>query len=138
MFTGPGFQLLLLMSWAFEHACLCPYPRGHLFSPGLSSSSFHAPCACLVTQSWPTLRDPARLLRPWVFSGQEFWSGLPCHPPYAAPVQFISVAQSRPTLCHPVNGSTPGLSVHQQISQVQMSVFILVSCGSSSSEPLAL
>ena len=41
---------------------------------------------CLVTQSCPTLCDPcgllpARLLCPWGFSRQEYWSGLPCPPP---------------------------------------------------------
>ena len=29
-------------------------------------------------------------------------------------VQFSSVAQSRPTLCDPMNRSTPGLPVHHQ------------------------
>ena len=31
-------------------------------------------------QSWPTL-GPARLLCPWGFSRQEYWSGSPCPPP---------------------------------------------------------
>ena len=30
-------------------------------------------------------------------------------------VQFSSVAQSRPTLCDPMNHSTPGLPVHHQL-----------------------
>ena len=30
-------------------------------------------------------------------------------------VQFSSVAQSCPTLCNPMNCSTPGLSVHHQL-----------------------
>ena len=41
---------------------------------------------CFTTQSCPTLCDPcgllpARLLCPWGFSRQEYWSGLPCPPP---------------------------------------------------------
>ena len=32
-------------------------------------------------------------------------------------VQFSSVAQSCPTLCNPVNRSTPGLSVYHQLSE---------------------
>ena len=32
-------------------------------------------------------------------------------------VQFSSVAQSSPTLCKPMNHSTPGLPVHHQLSQ---------------------
>ena len=35
---------------------------------------------CLVTQSCPTLCDP-RLLCPWGFSRQEYWSEGPCPPP---------------------------------------------------------
>ena len=42
---------------------------------------------CLVTQSYPTLCDPmdsrtrgppTRLLCPWGFSRQKYWTGLPC------------------------------------------------------------
>ena len=32
-------------------------------------------------------------------------------------VQFNSVAQSRPTLCNPMNRSTPGLPVHHQLPE---------------------
>ena len=32
-------------------------------------------------------------------------------------VQFSSVAQSCPTLCDPINGSTPGLPVHHQLPE---------------------
>ena len=32
-------------------------------------------------------------------------------------LQFSSVAQSRPTLCDPVNRSTPGLPVHHQLPE---------------------
>ena len=35
--------------------------------------------------------------------------------PSDSPIQFSSVAQSCPTLCNPVNHSTPGFPVHQQI-----------------------
>ena len=33
------------------------------------------------------------------------------------PVQFSSVAQSCPTLCNPMNRSTPGLTVHHQLPE---------------------
>ena len=37
---------------------------------------------CLVAQLYLTLCNiPARLLCPWGFSKQEYWSGLPCPPP---------------------------------------------------------
>ena len=35
----------------------------------------------------------------------------------ACPVQFSSVAQSCPTLCDPMNRSTPGLPVHHQLPE---------------------
>ena len=46
------------------------------------------------------------------FPRQEYWSGLPFDS-----VQFSSVAQSRLTLCDPMNHSTPGLSVHHQLPE---------------------
>ena len=77
------------------------------------------------------------------FSRQEYWSGLPFPFPGHLPdpgieprspaleedaltseppgkprrklVQFRSVAQSCPTLCDPMNRSTPGLPVHYQL-----------------------
>ena len=79
----------------------CP-PLGDLFHPGWSlclSCLLHwqadslplAPpgkpllraCAvlCLVAQLCPTLCNPTRLLCPWGFSRQEYWSGLPCSLP---------------------------------------------------------
>ena len=63
---------------------------------GTEARSFEAPptgqpqtylararCVCLVAQSCPALCDPVdlpRLLCPWGFSRQEYWSGLPCPP----------------------------------------------------------
>ena len=34
-----------------------------------------------------------------------------------ASVQFSSVAQSCPTLCNPMNRSTPGFPVHHQLTE---------------------
>ena len=73
------------------------------------------------------------------FSRQEYWSGLPCPPPGDLPdpgiqpqypalagglftteppgKQSSSVAQSCPTLCDPMNHSTPGLPVHHQLPE---------------------
>ena len=39
------------------------------------------------------------------------------HDSLALAVQFSSVAQSCPTLCDPMNRSTPGLPVHYQLSE---------------------
>ena len=75
-------------------------------------------------------------LCPWGFSRQESWGGLPCPPPgdlpnpgikprslhckqtlYCLSHQFSSVAQSCPTLCDPMNRSTPGLPVHHHLPE---------------------
>ena len=48
------------------------------------------------------------------FSRQEYWSGLPL-PSLSNNYQFSSVTQSCPTLCNPMNPSTPGLPVHHQL-----------------------
>ena len=37
--------------------------------------------------------------------------------PFSASVHFSSVAQSCPTLCNPMNRSTPGLPVHHQLPE---------------------
>ena len=36
---------------------------------------------------------------------------------YFGKIQFISVTQSCPTLCDPMNHSTPGLPVHHQLPE---------------------
>ena len=72
------------------------------------------------------------------FPRQEYWSGLPIPSPgdllnpgtepispalagrcftTKLSVQFSSVAQSCPTLCNPMNRSTPGLPVHHQLPE---------------------
>ena len=38
-------------------------------------------------------------------------------------IQFSSVAQSCPTLCNPMNCSTPGLSVHHQLLEFKLTSF---------------
>ena len=40
-------------------------------------------------------------------------------------VQFSSAAQSCPTLCDPMNGSTPGLPVHHQLPEYPLTDFYL-------------
>ena len=41
----------------------------------------HVICPVVSAFLWPHGRQPARLLSPWGFSRQEYWSGLPCLPP---------------------------------------------------------
>ena len=102
-------------------------------------------CACSGNKSCLILCDPMDSSPPGFseskgFSRQENWSGLPfsfsgdlpkpgikstspawqmdslllCH---LSSVQFSSVAQSCPTLCNPMNRSTPGLPVHHQLPE---------------------
>ena len=63
--------------------------------------------------------QPTRLLHPWDFPGKS--TGMGCHSLVhirsISSVQFSSVAQSCPTLCNPMNRSTPGLPVHHQLPE---------------------
>ena len=52
-------------------------------------------------------------------------------------VQFSSVAQSCPTLCDPVNRSTPGLPVHHQLPEFTQTHIHLVSDAIQPSHPLS-
>ena len=51
-------------------------------------------------------------------------------------VQFSSVAQSCPTLCHPMNRSTPGLPVHHQLPEFTRTHIHQVSDAIQPSHPL--
>ena len=92
--------------------------------------------------SWPTCQDPLSM----GFPMQEYWSGLPFSSPGDLPSpgiapktpalqvdslpsqlpgkpnnglsdQIRSLGQSCPTLCDPMNCSTPGLPVHHQLPE---------------------
>ena len=52
-------------------------------------------------------------------------------------VQFISVAQSCPTLCDPMNHSTPGLPVHHQLLEFTQTSIHRVSDAIQPSHPLS-
>ena len=52
-------------------------------------------------------------------------------------VQFSSVAQSCPTLCDPMNCSTPGLPVHQQLPEFTQIHILRVSDAIQPSHPLS-
>ena len=51
-------------------------------------------------------------------------------------VQFNSVAQSCPTLCDPMNHSTPGLPVHHQLPEITQTHIHRVSDAMQPSHPL--
>ena len=52
-------------------------------------------------------------------------------------VQFSSVTQSCPTLCDPMNCSTPGLPVHHQLPEFTQTHFHRVSDAIQPSHPLS-
>ena len=109
---------------------------------------------------WPHGLQNTRLPCPWGFSRQEYWSGLLCPPlgnlpnPGIEPrfptlqvdflpsepdwlFQFSSVAQSCPTLCDPMNCSTPGLPVHHQLPEFTPTHLHRVSDAIQPSHPLS-
>ena len=56
-----------------------------------------SPCQVASIESkslWPYELQPTRLLCPWGFSRQEYWSGLPCPPPGGPPDPGIEPASS--------------------------------------------
>ena len=70
------------------------------------------------------------------FSRQEHWSG--CHRLLRSSlIQFSSVVQSCPTLCDPMNRSTPGLPVHQQLLEFTQTHVHRVSDAIQPSHPLS-
>ena len=87
-----------------------------------------------VAQSCLTLSDPMDCSLPGssihgIFSGKSTGAGCHCLLRTVVSVassrfgdsdevQFISVAQSCPTLCDPMNHSTPGLPVHHQLLEL--------------------
>ena len=56
---------------------------------------------------------------------------------YLSSVEFISVAQSCPTLCNPMNRSTPGLPVHHQLPEITQTHVYRVSDSIQPSHPLS-
>ena len=55
----------------------------------------------------------------------------------ACDIQFSSVAQSCPTLCNPMNPSTPGLPVHHQLPEFTQTYVHRVSDAIQPSHPLS-
>ena len=72
------------------------------------------------------------------FSRQEYWSGVPLPSlVLEVSVQFSSVAQSCPTLCDPMNRSTPGLHVHHQLPEFTQTHVHRVSDAIQTTHPLS-
>ena len=122
---------------------------------------------CLVAQPCPTLCDPMDcsppvFLCPWDFPGKNTGVGwhallqgvfptqglnplllhwqvgtLPLALPGKPQLQFSLVTQSCPTLCDPMNLSTPGLPVHRQLPEFTQTHIHRVSDAIQPSHPLS-
>ena len=75
----------------------------------------------------------------WSFSAHPADFVLPCLDNFVAfsSVQFSSVAQSCPTLCDPMNRSTPVLPVHHQLPEFTQTHIHRVSDATQPSHPLS-
>ena len=51
------------------------------------------------------------------FATSATWEALSIPGPISVSVQYQLVAQSSPTLCNPMNRSSPGLPVHHQLPE---------------------
>ena len=75
-----------------------------------------------LNQSTRTIQDSAPKIQELLFYQKEHkrinLSAVELQTKWYSSVQFSSVAQSCPTLCDPMNRSTPGLPVHHQVVQL--------------------
>ena len=103
----------------------------------------------LLTADLPDLQHGVAPLGPPAPTQPQFLGcgvGPPGHRPWpqaaaevhlVSSVQFSSVTQSCPTLCNPMNRSTPGLPVHHQLPEFTQTHVHLVSDAIQSSHPLS-
>ena len=68
--------------------------------------------------------------------GKEYIKAVYCHPAYLTYIQS-SVAHSCPTLCDPMNCSTPGFPVHHQLPDLTQTHVHLVGDAIQLSHPLS-
>ena len=83
----------------------------------------------------PHRQQPTRLIHPWDLPGKS--TGVGCLCLLQLEYQFSSVAQSCPTLCDPMNCSTPGLPVHHQLPEFTQTHIHRVSDAIQPSHPLS-
>ena len=95
-------------------------------SPGKNTGVFSS-----VGSSWP--RNQTRVS---CIAGKFFTSWATKEAHICGPVQFSSVTQSCPTLCGPMNRSTPGLPVHHQLPEFTQTHVHRVSNAIQPSHPL--
>ena len=73
-------------------------------------------------------------MKMYIYTTDKF---IKCRAWWFSSVQFSSVAQSCPTLCDPMNGSTPGLPVHHQLPEFTQTHVHQVSDAIQPSHPLS-
>ena len=90
-------------------------------------------------KSWERLQTAAsRHTYPWKTKVRtELYFSVTIVPSIVSSVQFSSVAQSCPTLCNPMNCSTPGLPVHHQLPEFTQTHIHRVSDAIQPSHPLS-
>ena len=93
----------------------------------------HNHICLLVFMSWVFKNNlkESKVVFPVVMYGYESWTIKKF-----SSVQFSSVAQSCPTLCNPMNCSTPGLPVHHQLPEFTQTHVHWVSDAIQPSHPL--
>ena len=106
-------------------------------------------CCCSVTKLCPTLSDPMDCRTPGLSVPHHLSEFAqvhvhcisdaiqPSHLISYLSIQFSSVAQSCPTLCDPMNRSTPGLPVHHQIPELTQTHVHRISDAIQPSHPLS-
>ena len=73
---------------------------------------------------------------PWAVAMPSLNMGAPSGLEQVPGTQFSSVTQSCPTLCDPMDGSTPGFPVHHQLLELTQTHVHRVSDAIKSSHPL--
>ena len=106
---GGGVRGLGLWVWRLSDCSQKSKPRG---SSGAQRSRTEVPPADLASyRSQGVQRSSEFSFR------SEAWESSLFEKVQFSSVQFSSVAQSCPTLCYPMNRSTPGLPVHPQLPE---------------------
>ena len=88
---------------------------------------FHAQLGAIKDRNYMDLTEAEDIKKRW----QDYTEEL-----YKKDLQFSSVAQSCPTLCDPMNRSTPGLPVHHQLPKFTQTHVHRVSDAIQPSHPL--
>ena len=127
---APGLIRVQEDSWPL--ALPCPAPQAY-WLPTVTSPWVHSPC-------WSLLSAPAlNVIFPLNCSARTDALAISylARLEWSQSVQFSSVAQSCPTVCDPMNRSTPGLPAHHQLPKFTQTHVHRVSDAIQPSHPLS-